>query len=254
MSTPTPRFRPILDQFAPYKPGKPPATRPPAAPTSSRRTSHRSARCPPWSRSSLRRPAEVNRYPDNGAAELTEAIAARYGVPASHIAVGCGSVGLVQQLLEAVADPGAEVLYAWRSFEAYPYLADLAGATSVRVPLRRRAARPDGDGGRDHRRDQADLRLHPEQPDRNGRRHRRACPVPRPGASATAWSCSTRPTRSTCAIRRCRTASRYTGTGRTWPCCGPSPRPTVWPGCGSASWSGTSRWRRRPARPCSPSR
>jgi histidinol-phosphate aminotransferase len=56
-------------------------------------------------------------------------------VPTSHIAVGCGSVGVVQQLLEAVADPGAEVLYAWRSFEAYPYLADLAGATSVRVPL-----------------------------------------------------------------------------------------------------------------------
>jgi histidinol-phosphate aminotransferase len=42
----------------------------------------------------------------------------------------------VQQLLEAVADPGAEVLYAWRSFEAYPYLADLAGATSIQVPLR----------------------------------------------------------------------------------------------------------------------
>jgi histidinol-phosphate aminotransferase len=28
------------------------------------------------------------------------------------------------------------VIYAWRSFEAYPYLTDLAGATSVRVPLR----------------------------------------------------------------------------------------------------------------------
>jgi histidinol-phosphate aminotransferase len=43
---------------------------------------------------------------------------------------------LLQQLLEAVADPGAEVVYAWRSFEAYPYLADLAGAISVPVPLR----------------------------------------------------------------------------------------------------------------------
>jgi histidinol-phosphate aminotransferase len=79
---------------------------------------------------------DVNRYPDNGAAELTEAIARRYDVPASHVAVGCGSVGVVQQLLEAVVDPGAQVMYAWRSFEAYPYLADLAGAVSVRVPLR----------------------------------------------------------------------------------------------------------------------
>src|SRR6202021_1960628 len=32
--------------------------------------------------------------------------------------------------------PGNEGVYAWRSFEAYPPLADLAGATSVRVPLR----------------------------------------------------------------------------------------------------------------------
>ena len=41
--------------------------------------------------------------------------------------MGCGSVGLTQQLLDAAAEPGAEVLYAWRSFEAYPTLADLSG-------------------------------------------------------------------------------------------------------------------------------
>jgi histidinol-phosphate aminotransferase len=78
----------------------------------------------------------VNRYPDNGAELLTSAIAQRFGVSANHIAVGCGSVGVTQQLLEAIGEPGAEVLYAWRSFEAYPILADLAAATSVRVPLR----------------------------------------------------------------------------------------------------------------------
>jgi histidinol-phosphate aminotransferase len=79
---------------------------------------------------------DVNRYPDNGATELTQAIAERFRVPPPHVAVGCGSVGIAQQLLEAVGEPGAEVVYAWRSFEAYPYLSDLAGATSVRVPLR----------------------------------------------------------------------------------------------------------------------
>jgi histidinol-phosphate aminotransferase len=79
---------------------------------------------------------EVNRYPDNGAEALTAALAARFGVPAGHVAVGCGSVGVLKQLMEAVSDPGDEVLYAWRSFEAYPPLADLAHATSVRVPLR----------------------------------------------------------------------------------------------------------------------
>ena len=78
----------------------------------------------------------VNRYPDNGAEALTGALAERFAVPAGHIAVGCGSVGALKQLIEAVSDPGGEVIYAWRSFEAYPTLADLAGATSVRVPLR----------------------------------------------------------------------------------------------------------------------
>jgi histidinol-phosphate aminotransferase len=135
MSVQTPRFRPILEQFAPYKPGKPPAVE--GGPTY-KLSSNESPFGPLPSVVKVIAAAagEVNRYPDNGAAELTEAIAARYAVPVSHVAIGCGSVGLVQQLLEAVADPGAEVLYAWRSFEAYPYLADLAGATSVQVPLR----------------------------------------------------------------------------------------------------------------------
>ena len=79
--------------------------------------------------------SSVNRYPDNGAEALIGALAERFGVPAGHVAVGCGSVGVLKQLMEAVSDPGSEVLYAWRSFEAYPSLADLAHATSVRVPL-----------------------------------------------------------------------------------------------------------------------
>jgi histidinol-phosphate aminotransferase len=129
-----PRFRGVLDQFAGYKPGK--------APTSSGgRTFKMSSNESPYEplpsvQAVLAEMAgHVNRYPDNGAAELTEAIASRHGVPAEHVAVGCGSVGVAQQLLEAVGEPGAEVIYAWRSFEAYPYLTDLANATSVQVPL-----------------------------------------------------------------------------------------------------------------------
>ncbi len=80
--------------------------------------------------------AQLNRYPDSGAAELTAVLADRFGVPEDHVALGAGSVGVLQQLLEASVDPGTEVVYAWRSFEAYPLLADLAGATSVQVPLR----------------------------------------------------------------------------------------------------------------------
>ena len=43
---------------------------------------------------------------------------------------------MTQQILEAVGEPGAEVMYAWRSFEAYPTLADLAAAESIKVPIR----------------------------------------------------------------------------------------------------------------------
>lgn len=136
MSTQTPRFRPVLDQFAPYLPGKPPAAT--AGQRNFKLSSNESPFGPLPSVAGVIAAAasDVNRYPDNGASELTEAIAARYSVPISHVAVGCGSVGVVQQLLEAVVDPGAEVLYAWRSFEAYPYLADLAGARSVQVPIK----------------------------------------------------------------------------------------------------------------------
>jgi histidinol-phosphate aminotransferase len=135
VSAQSPRFRPVLDQFAPYLPGKEPSA---AAGRSYKLSSNESpfGPLPSVLKVIAEAAGSINRYPDNGAVELTDAIAARYGVPASHVAVGCGSVGVAQQLLEAVGEPGAEVIYAWRSFEAYPYLTDLAGATSVRVPLR----------------------------------------------------------------------------------------------------------------------
>jgi histidinol-phosphate aminotransferase len=134
VSEQSPRFRPVLDQFAGYKPGKAPAL---SAGRTFKLSSNESPYEPlPSVRAVLADAAiHINRYPDNGAAELTEAIASRFRVPASHVAVGCGSVGIAQQLLEAVGEPGAEVIYAWRSFEAYPYLTDLANATSVPVPL-----------------------------------------------------------------------------------------------------------------------
>ncbi|WSY40580.1 histidinol-phosphate transaminase [Embleya sp. NBC_00888] len=78
---------------------------------------------------------EINRYPDPSNAELAEALAERFGVPASHIVAGTGSVTVAQQLVNATAGEGDEVVFAWRSFEAYPLLVLLAGATPVPVPL-----------------------------------------------------------------------------------------------------------------------
>jgi histidinol-phosphate aminotransferase len=131
----TPRFRSVLDGFAPYKPGR--VTSSPDG-RSFRLASNESPFGPLPSVLNVIASAagDAHRYPDNGAQALIAAISARFGVPEPHIAVGCGSVGVTQQLLGAAAEPGGQVLYAWRSFEAYPTLAALSGAESVRVPLR----------------------------------------------------------------------------------------------------------------------
>lgn len=78
----------------------------------------------------------ANRYPDMGAVALREALAARVGVEVEQVAVGPGSVAVLQQILTAFCDAGDEVIFAWRSFEAYPILTTMAGATAVTVPLR----------------------------------------------------------------------------------------------------------------------
>ncbi|MFG1998028.1 histidinol-phosphate transaminase [Spirillospora sp. NPDC048911] len=131
----TPRFRSVLDRFVAYKPGKvvvSPEGR------SYKLSSNESPDGPlPSVVNAITEAARtVNRYPDNNCTALIGVIGAKFGVPDDHIAVGCGSVGVTQMLLEAVAEPGAEVIYAWRSFEAYPLLVSLSGATSVQVPLR----------------------------------------------------------------------------------------------------------------------
>lgn len=78
----------------------------------------------------------IHRYPDPHSADLVSAIAARWDVAGELVALGTGSVGVCQQIVQSVAGPGDEVLYAWRSFEAYPIITTIAGATAVQVPLR----------------------------------------------------------------------------------------------------------------------
>jgi histidinol-phosphate aminotransferase len=78
---------------------------------------------------------QANRYPDMFATELGEAIAARHAVDAAAVVAGCGSVAVLGHTLQAFCDAGDEVVYAWRSFEAYPILVRLQGAVPVEVPL-----------------------------------------------------------------------------------------------------------------------
>ncbi|MGV9559137.1 histidinol-phosphate transaminase [Streptomyces sp. NPDC003522] len=134
MSETSPKLRAELEGIPTYKPGKPAAAGGPVA----YKLSSNENPYPPLPGVLERVTAlagSFNRYPDMACSGLVEELAERFGVPASHIATGTGSVGVAQQLVQSTAGPGDEVIYAWRSFEAYPIITQISGATSVRVPL-----------------------------------------------------------------------------------------------------------------------
>jgi histidinol-phosphate aminotransferase len=78
---------------------------------------------------------QVNRYPAMAADDLMARTSAYLGVDQQKLAVGCGSVSLCQQLVQAMCTDGQEVVFGWRSFEAYPIVTQIAGARGVKVPL-----------------------------------------------------------------------------------------------------------------------
>lgn len=80
--------------------------------------------------------ADANRYPDTNSSELLSALSAKFGMGVEHLVAGCGSVSLCQQLVQATAGSGDEVVFGWRSFEAYPIITAISGARAVQVPLR----------------------------------------------------------------------------------------------------------------------
>ena len=81
----------------------------------------------------------MHRYPDPLSTALRDKLSARLGVDADDIVTGAGSLGALNQILKTFAGVNAdgvqdEVIYAWRSFEAYPILVGIMGARSVQVP------------------------------------------------------------------------------------------------------------------------
>ncbi len=77
----------------------------------------------------------IQRYPDPNATRLVQKLAEKYQVTPDQISLGTGSVAVLTQLIQASASVGDEVIFAWRSFEAYPIVTKVAGATAVKVPL-----------------------------------------------------------------------------------------------------------------------
>ncbi|MDK0520848.1 histidinol-phosphate transaminase [Streptomyces sp. ML-6] len=134
MSETSPKLRAELDGVPAYVPGKPAAADGPVA----FKLSSNENPYPPLPgvlESALAAASNFNRYPDMACTGLMNELSDRFGVPLSHLATGTGSVGVAQQLLQATSGPGDEVIYAWRSFEAYPIITQVSGATSVKVPL-----------------------------------------------------------------------------------------------------------------------
>ena len=80
--------------------------------------------------------ANAHRYPDMGVVALRAALAERLAVEPERVATGCGSVALAEHVAKATCHDGDEIVYSWRSFEAYPIIAATTGAKSVRVPNR----------------------------------------------------------------------------------------------------------------------
>jgi histidinol-phosphate aminotransferase len=77
----------------------------------------------------------MNRYPDMANSAVIEATAERLGIRGDQLAFGSGSSGVLYHLIQATCAPGDEVIFAWRSFEAYPIAVRLTGATPIMVPL-----------------------------------------------------------------------------------------------------------------------
>lgn len=83
----------------------------------------------------VHRAVSFNRYPDATAPRLRARLAERFGVDTDAVHVTAGSTSLLQQFALALCAPGDELLFAWRSFDGYPWMADVSGAVAVAVPL-----------------------------------------------------------------------------------------------------------------------
>ena len=133
--TTTVRIRPDVAALPAYVPGARPDA---ASPVEIAKLSSNELPFPPQEsvvEAITRAVAGCNRYPEMTGETLTQALAHRWDVEVEQVVVGNGSVALIQHLLDAVCQPGDEVVIPWRSFEAYPICVAVAGARAVRVPL-----------------------------------------------------------------------------------------------------------------------
>jgi histidinol-phosphate aminotransferase len=130
-----PQIRPAIADLPAYVPGNPPAARDGVTTYKLSSNENPFPPLPGILEAATDAAAAMNRYPDMGCTALYARLSEHLGVPVTDLAAGTGSVAVLYHLLQAFCESGDEVVYAWRSFEAYPIAVSVTGATSVQVPL-----------------------------------------------------------------------------------------------------------------------
>jgi histidinol-phosphate aminotransferase len=130
-----PEVRPAIRDLPAYVPGKPPVTRGGLPTYKLSSNENPFDPLPGVVEAAVEAASRMNRYPDMGCTALYQALGDRLQVSTTQLAAGTGSVAVLYHLLQAFCETGDEVVYAWRSFEAYPIAVSVTGATSVQVPL-----------------------------------------------------------------------------------------------------------------------
>jgi histidinol-phosphate aminotransferase len=78
--------------------------------------------------------AQVNRYPEDSAYYLTNALAEVLNVRSDHVWMGAGSTQLLRSIGAAVGGRGTSAVYAWPSFIGYRIATAMAAAEAIEVP------------------------------------------------------------------------------------------------------------------------
>lgn len=76
----------------------------------------------------------ASRYPDAAEERLADAIAARHGLAASQVVLGCGSSEILRMAAGAFTGPGRPLVACDTTFEAVVHYARVEAAETVRVP------------------------------------------------------------------------------------------------------------------------
>lgn len=133
-------FRPALAGVVPYEPGKPIETvqRELGLERVVKLASNEGPFGPvPAAVAALERAVgDLNRYPDGGAYRLRAALAERFRLDMTEVAIGSGADGVIGQLAAAVIDPGDEIVCGWPSFPSYVIDTKVRGGVPRLVPLR----------------------------------------------------------------------------------------------------------------------